>query len=85
MNLLRNKTIAALLAAETISTTGAQMTWVALPWFVLTTTGSPGRMTIVMGAEVLGLALFSMPSATLLRRIGSRRQMLVPSTRRSFP
>jgi MFS family permease len=77
VSLLRNRTISALLAAETISTTGAQMTWVALPWFVLTTTGSPGRMTLVMGAEVLGLALFSMPSATLLRKIGSRRQMLV--------
>jgi MFS family permease len=77
VSLLRNRTIAAVLAAETISTTGAQMTWVALPWFVLTTTGSPGRMTLVMGAEVLGLALFSMPSATLLRRIGSRRQMLL--------
>jgi hypothetical protein len=27
-----------------ISTTGSQMTWLALPWFVLTTTGSPTRM-----------------------------------------
>ena len=77
VSLLRNRTIAALLAAEAISTTGAQMTWVALPWFVLTTTGSPGRMTLVMGAEVIGLAVFSMPSATLLRKIGSRRQMLL--------
>ena len=77
MSLLRNKTIAALLGAEAISTTGAQMTWIALPWFVLTTTGSPGRMTVVMLAEVLGLALFLMPSASLLRRIGSRRQMLL--------
>jgi MFS family permease len=34
-------------------------------------------MTLVMLAEVLGLALFSLPSATLLRRIGSRRQMLL--------
>ena len=76
MKLLRNKTIAALLAAETISTTGAQMTWVALPWFVLTTTGSPGQMTLVIGAEIVGVALFGMPSAPFLRRLGSRRAML---------
>ena len=33
---LRSRPIRALLAAEVISTTGMQMTWVALPWFVLT-------------------------------------------------
>jgi hypothetical protein len=26
------------LVAEVVSTTGAQMTWLALPWFVLVTT-----------------------------------------------
>lgn len=77
MKLLRNKTISALLLAETISTTGAQMTWVALPWFVLTTTGSPGQMTVVIGAEILGVALFGMPSAAFLRRLGTRRAMLL--------
>lgn len=77
MKLLRNRTISALLLAETISTTGAQMTWVALPWFVLTTTGSPGKMTVVLIAEVLGLALCAMPGATFLRRLGSRRVMLL--------
>ena len=29
--------------ADLISTTGTEMTAVALPWFVLTTTGSPAR------------------------------------------
>jgi hypothetical protein len=41
--ILRNGPLRALLAAEVISTTGAQMTWLALPWFVLVTTDSPAR------------------------------------------
>ena len=53
--ILRHRPLRALLAAEVISTTGAQMTWLALPWFVLTTTGSPARMTVVMIAELVGL------------------------------
>ena len=53
--ILRHRPLRALLAAEVISTTGAQMTWLALPWFVLTTTGSPARMTVVMMAELAGL------------------------------
>ena len=33
--ILRHRPLRALLVAEVISTTGAQMTWLALPWFVL--------------------------------------------------
>ena len=53
MRLLRDRRLAALLAAEVISSTGTQMTWLALPWFVLRTSGSPERMTWVIIAEVL--------------------------------
>ena len=38
MSLLRDRRLAVLLAAEVISSIGTQMTWVALPWFVLRTT-----------------------------------------------
>src|ERR1700716_869792 len=47
--ILRHRPLRALLAAEVISTTGSQMTWLALPWFVLTTTHSPARIASVMG------------------------------------
>jgi MFS family permease len=60
-----------------ISTTGAQMTWVALPWFVLTTTGSATRMSLVMAAELLGVALAGVPSGRLINRIGARRTMVL--------
>jgi len=75
--LLRDRSIRALLAAEVISTTGAQMTWVALPWFVLLTTGSATKTTFVAAAEVIGLALLGLPGGRLLGRLGARRTMLV--------
>jgi len=74
--LLREPSIRALLAAEVVSTTGAQMTWVALPWFVLVTTGSATRMSLVMGAELLGLALLGLPGGRVLGRLGARRTMI---------
>jgi MFS family permease len=74
---LRSRAIRALLAAEVISTTGGQMTWVALPWFVLVTTGSATRMSLVLAAEAIGLAAFGFPSARLLNRLGARRTMLL--------
>jgi predicted MFS family arabinose efflux permease len=75
--LLRDRSLRALLAAEVISTTGAQMTWVALPWFVLVTTGSATRMSVVMGAELVGLALLGLPGGRLLGRLGARRTMIL--------
>jgi MFS family permease len=76
-SVLRSRPLRALLAAEVISTTGMQMTWVALPWFVLTTTGSATRMSVVMAAEAIGLAAVGFPSGRLLNRIGARRTMLL--------
>ncbi|HET6643445.1 MAG TPA: MFS transporter [Gaiellaceae bacterium] len=74
---LRSGAIRALLAAEVISTSGSQMTWVALPWFVLVTTGSATQMSLVMAAEAVGLAAVGFPSGRLLNRIGARRTMLL--------
>jgi hypothetical protein len=44
-----------LFLAEVISTTGTEMTAIALPWFVLVSTGSPTRMGAVLAAEFVGL------------------------------
>jgi MFS family permease len=75
--ILRHRPLRALLAAEVISTTGAQMTWLALPWFVLITSGSPGRMTLVVLAELLGLAAAGLPAGSFVQRFGARRSMLL--------
>ena len=73
-SVLRNRPIAALLAAEVLSTTGSQMSWLALPWFVLVTSGSK-EMAFVVAAEAAGYALFGIPSGTLLARLGPQRTM----------
>ncbi|HEY6075480.1 MAG TPA: MFS transporter, partial [Gaiella sp.] len=76
-SLLRRRPVVGLLAAEVVSTTGAQMTWLALPWFVLVTTGSATRMSMVVGAELIGLALLGIPGGAVLRRLGAWRTMLL--------
>jgi len=77
LELLRDRSLLTLLASETVSVTGSQMTWVALPWFVLTTTHSPGKMTLVLLSESLGLILFGLPGGSLLEKLGSRRTMIL--------
>jgi MFS family permease len=73
-SVLRSRPIAALLVAEVLSTTGSQMTWLALPWFVLITSGSK-QMAFVVAAEAAGYALFGIPSGALLQRLGPQRTM----------
>jgi MFS family permease len=75
-SVLKSSPLRALVAAEVISTTGSQMTWVALPWFVLTTSGSATRMSFVVAAEVIGMGLLTIPGARLLGGLGARRTML---------
>jgi predicted MFS family arabinose efflux permease len=75
--LLSDRGLLALLAAEVVSTTGSQMTWLALPWFVLVTTGSATKTTLVMAAELGGLALLGLPGGRVLGRLGARRTMIL--------
>ena len=73
----RPTTLPALLTAEVVSSTGGAMTFVALPWFVLTTSGSPSRMSIVLAVEILPMALLGLPSGSVVSRFGARATMLV--------
>jgi MFS family permease len=75
--MLRSRPVVALLVAEVVSVTGAQMTWLALPWYVLVTTGSATKMSVVVGAELLGVAAFGVPGAKVLGRLGARRTMML--------
>src|SRR5919109_3269221 len=75
--MVRDRRLLALLVAETISTTGSQMTWLALPWFVLVTTGSATKTSFVMAAELVGLALLGLPGGRFLGKAGARRTMIV--------
>ena len=71
------RSLVALLAAEVVSSTGTAMTFVALPWFVLVTSGSATRMSVVLAAEVVPMALFGIPSGSVVGRLGARTTMLV--------
>ena len=75
--MLRNRSLTALLVAEIVSTTGSQMTWLALPWFVLLTSGSATRMSLVVAAELLGVAAMALPGGKLVARLGARRSMML--------
>jgi predicted MFS family arabinose efflux permease len=75
--MLRNRGLLALLVAEVVSTTGSMMTWLALPWFVLSSTGSASRMGIVLAAEAAGVAAVGIPGGHLTARLGARRTMVI--------
>jgi hypothetical protein len=71
---MRSVALRALLVSETISTTASQMTWLALPWFVLTTTGSAARMSIVVAAEA---AAYAVSQANALFQGATRATLLL--------
>jgi MFS family permease len=74
---LKRPGIRALLAAEIVSTTGSQLSYLALPWFVLETSGSPARMSLVLAVDLLPVALLGIPSGAVAGRLGARTTMLV--------
>jgi MFS family permease len=76
-SVLRSRPLAALLSAEAISSLGSQMTFLALPWFVLVTTGSAAKMSIVLAVEILPVALLGIPSGALIAKLGARTTMVL--------
>ena len=77
MSLLRRRGLGPLLVAEIVSSFGSQMTFLALPWFVLVSTGSAARMGLVLAVELLPVALLGIPSGELIARVGARQTMLI--------
>jgi MFS family permease len=69
--------------ADLISTVGTEMTAIALPWFVLVTTGSPARMGLVLAAEFVGLAVLGLIGARVATVVGPRRLMLAADLSRA--
>ena len=80
---VRKTAVSALVAAETISVFGTRMTYLALPWFVLVTTGSPGKMSLVLAAEILPMAILGIPSGAVVQRLGARTTMLIADSARA--
>ena len=82
MAILRNRSLAAILSAELVSLTGSAMTLVALPWFVLLTTGSTAKMGWVLAAELLPVGIFGIPSGSVIARLGAKRTMNISDAAR---
>jgi MFS family permease len=80
--MLRNRSLAGLVTAELVSLTGSAMTFVALPWFVLATTGSTAKMGWVLAAEMLPIALFGIPAGTVIAKLGGKKTMLISDAAR---
>jgi len=63
----------ALLGANTISLVGNQLTFIASPWFILQTTGSPARAGFAAACAALASALTALFGGPLVDRWGYRR------------
>jgi MFS family permease len=61
------------LTSEAVSVTGTRLSMIALPWFVLTTTGSPGKTGLVALAEMLPMVLLKVLGGPVIDRVGPRR------------
>lgn len=68
--------VRALVGAQVVSSLGSLMTAVALPWFVLETTGSATRMSVVLAAESAPLLLLGVPSTRFVARYGPWRALV---------
>lgn len=68
----RRLPLLALLGAFGISHAGSVMTLLAIPWFVLQTTGSGVQTGVVTAAETVGLLASSILSGPVIDRIGAR-------------
>jgi MFS family permease len=65
--------LAGWLTAQIISLTGTRLSMIAVPWFVLTTTGSVTRTGLVAFAEMTPYVLVKALGGPLLDRIGARQ------------
>ncbi|MEV4348310.1 MFS transporter [Actinoplanes sp. NPDC049596] len=65
--------LASLLVAESVSLVGSHVSGIAVPWLVLTTTGSATRVGAVALAQTLPFVLAGMLGGPLVDRIGPRR------------
>jgi MFS family permease len=69
--------IRAIVLAEWVSSIGSSMTVLALPWFVLVTTGSVTKLGLVLGIGSIPFVTLTVPAGSLIARIGAQRTMVV--------
>jgi len=73
----RRLPFSALIGADAISLTGNALTQIAVPWFVLTTTGSAARTDLVAFCGLLPLILAAFLGGAVVDRLGRRRMSII--------
>lgn len=66
-----------LLAGDAVSITGTAMTTIAVPWFVLTTTGSAVRAGVAVFASLLPIVIAAIFGGAIVDRVGYLRSSVV--------
>ena len=66
-----------LLSANAVSLTGNVLSMLAVPWFVLQTTGSPARTGLAAFASTLPVVISATFTGTLVDRVGLRRSSVL--------
>ncbi|HET9729635.1 MAG TPA: MFS transporter [Acidimicrobiia bacterium] len=74
--------IRAIVGAEVVSSIGSSMTVLALPWFVLVTTGSATKLGIVLGIGSIPFVTLPVLAGSLIARIGARQTMVIADAAR---
>ena len=64
------------LTAEAISLLGTRVSMIAIPWLVLTTTGSATQTGLVAFAEITPMVFFKAFGGPLVDRVGPRRMAI---------
>ncbi|MCK9517829.1 MAG: MFS transporter [Dehalococcoidia bacterium] len=73
----RRLPVVALLAANAVSNIGNSLSLVAVPWFVLETTGSPTRTGIIAFFHTIPTILGGFFGGTIVDRLGHRRSSIL--------
>jgi MFS family permease len=73
----------AVVISRFVSLTGTYTTVVALPWFVLATTGSTARMGLVLACQTFPALVLGVPAGGLVAALGSRRALVLADALRA--
>jgi MFS family permease len=76
----RRAPLVAFLTANAVSIAGTRISGLAIPWFVLTTTGSAAKTGLVFVCEMAPLVVMKALGGPLIDRVGPRRVSVVADT-----
>jgi MFS family permease len=71
------RAFASRLTANVVSLAGTRLSMVALPWFVLTTTGSAAKTGLVGFAEMLPYVVAKAAGGPVIDRVGARKVSVI--------